>query len=269
MNRTLRRTLVALCLLCGLFVTGYLGRAAAQRPAAAPPTGPVTLEQLQGGLPSPSPALAGGPGPRLVADEREHDFGMVMQGSKSRHVFAIRNVGDREARIEAVRSSCGCTATVLSQKVVPPGGRTEVQAEFSAGSARGRFHKTIRVLSDDPASPLVLGVAGKVLPKFRVEPELTLFGRVKPGTEVRRRVRIVAADPGVPFRGGPALGSNLALEAGPPRPVPGEPGVWSVELVARPRDASANLTGVLMLPTGDALSPYASVRVAGEVEGAP
>lgn len=271
MNRNLRRILVAVCMVCGLFMTAYLARAAATRPVPSPTSPPISLEQFQAlGTPQPLQATRpDGPSPRLTVAEKDHDFGVVLQGEKVRHVFVIKNEGTETAHIANVRSSCGCTATVLSDKVVPPGGTTEVAAEFSAGAARGSFHKSVRVLSDDPSSPLVLGVGGKVVPLFRVEPEITLFGRLEPGGTAKRQIRIVGATPEARFAGGPPRATNLDIEVGEARPVPGEPSTWVVELTARPKDARSNLTGLLLLPTGDNAAPYVNVRVAGDVEGAP
>lgn len=270
MNRNLRRVLVAVCMVCGLFMTAYLARAAATRSAPSPTAPPLSLEQFQMlGTPQAPAPRPDGSGPRLTVQEKDHDFGVVLQGEKVRHVFVIRNEGTETAHIQNVRSSCGCTATVLSSKEVPPGGTTEVAAEFSAGAARGSFHKKVRVLSDDPSSPLVLGVAGKVVPLFRVEPEITLFGRLEPGQTAKRQIRIVGAKPEVRFAGGPPRATNLDIEVGEAKPVAGEPSTWTLDLTAQPKDARSNLTGLLLLPTGDNSAPYVNVRVAGEVEGAP
>ena len=203
-----------------------------------------------------------------MADSSEHAFGTVLQGERVTHVFTLRNEGDRPAHIEKVRSSCGCTATMLSTKLVPPGGSARVQTVFSAGGARGSFRKTVHVTSDDPGSPLILRIAGKVAPLYRVEPELTLFGRVAPGGTERRTVRVVPARPDLPLTPGPVRVRDLAVEVLAVRPLSDPPGAWALDLVARPRTAGDTLTGAVWLPTGNAGAPIAVLRVVGDVEGA-
>lgn len=267
MNPTLRQVLRAVVVVCGVFMTAWLATAAAQAPP--PPAPRLSMELLESHLqPPPSPADPTGPGPRLVATSKAHDFGEVLQGSKAEHVFEFRNQGDREAHIQEVTSSCGCTATVLSTKVVPPGGTARVRAVYSAGGARGRFEKTLRVVSDDPSSPLVLRVAGRVSPLIRVEPELVFFGRVAPGATRRQSVRLAAARPDVVFQPALPKRTTLAVDAEGLRPVPGHPGSWELDLVARPEQPGDVLSGTVLVPTGNGESPYAVLNVAGDVEGA-
>lgn len=259
MHPTLRRILIALVLLCGTFMTSWLSFAAAQAPE--PPAEALALGQAS---PSPEPT-AGGPVPGLVADQAEHDFGTVLSGQKATHVFTLTNSGPQAVQILEVRSSCGCTTAVLSARTVEPGGKAELRAVFSAGGARGRFRKTVKVRTDAPGPPLKLAVYGKVLPRFRVEPELLLFGRVAPGQTRSGTVRLTAARPEAGFRPGEVRTQGLAVEVRSPRPVPGQPGAWTLEVVARPRSAGDRLDGVVLVGTGDGEAPFATVRVSGDV----
>ena len=43
--------------------------------------------------------------PKIVALEKEHDFGKVKEGTSLEHVFRIRNQGDRELVIEKASGS--------------------------------------------------------------------------------------------------------------------------------------------------------------------
>ncbi len=61
--------------------------------------------------------------PNLQFDNPKYDFGEVFQGGKVRHVFEFVNEGDEALYIDRVRSSCGCTAVLISEKNIPPGGK--------------------------------------------------------------------------------------------------------------------------------------------------
>lgn len=259
MNRTLRRALVVVVVVCSVLIAALA--------AAAPRAPRLPQRALQ---PASSAAEEGpaprrdGPGPRLVPEQGVHDFGTVMQGDKVRHVFVLRNEGTETAHLGAVKTSCGCTASVLSQKEIPPGERGEVQVEFKAGSSKGRFRKTIRVSSDDPSSPLTLAIEGRTQPLVGVEPELVLFGRVGPGEEVRRRVTVKAHKPGLALDP-KARPTSLAIRLEAVRQV--SPQEWTVDLVAHPEKLGDNLNGVLMLASGHEASPWIRIRTAGQAEG--
>ena len=51
-------------------------------------------------------------GPKLVAQQDEHDFGDIKQGEKVTHVFVLTNSGGDLLTISNVNASCGCTAAL-------------------------------------------------------------------------------------------------------------------------------------------------------------
>ena len=117
--------------------------------------------------------------PVLQASEPKYDFGEVFQGEKVRHVFEFVNEGDETLKIERVRSSCGCTAVMVSEKSIPPGGKGELQANFDSARFRGSVSKTIYLYSNDPVSPVVqFYIKGKVLETVVVNPAQINFGKV-------------------------------------------------------------------------------------------
>ena len=263
MNASLRRVLMVVVVVCGAFDATWLATAAILNAPAevAPQPGEVVPSNSP-----PGPPRAGSAS-RLVSEQSDHDFGVILQGRKADHVFLLQNRGDLPSRIAEVKASCGCTATDLSTSVVPTGGTARLKVTFSAGGARGRFRKTVQVFSDDPDSPLTLKVSGTVTPLFRVEPELVLFGRVVPGQAERRSARIVAAGPEVPMAPRLPRVADLALRVEGLRAV--GPGAWVVDLVACPQAGTDLLDGAVLVPTGNGEAPFASIRVSGDVGAAP
>jgi len=258
MSAAWRRFLVAVVVVCGLFNATWLATAALQEPPD-----PASLPPLaEAPVPSPFPM-----DPRLGTDHPAHDYGVVLQGRRSEHIFELRNQTDVPTRITEVKASCGCTATTLSSPRVPAGGAVQLRVTFAAGGARGRFGKTVQVFSDSPRSPLVLRVSGTVVPLFRVEPEMVLFGRVAPGRTRRHGVRIVAASPEVRMVCAAPRIDGLAVRVENLRQR--SPGLWTVDLVACPQGPTDRLEGAVRVPTGNGEAPYASIRVSGDVEGGP
>ncbi len=54
---------------------------------------------------TPAGAAPSGPAPKLVFAEMSHDFGTVVAGQTVEHVFAFRNEGKGELRLEKPRGS--------------------------------------------------------------------------------------------------------------------------------------------------------------------
>lgn len=117
--------------------------------------------------------------PDLQVKEPRFDFGEVTQGDKVPHVFEFVNAGDENLVIEKVQSSCGCTAVLLSEKVIPPGGRGELKASFDSTRFRNNISKTIYLYSNDPVNPVLqLHIKGRVLETIAIEPAQVHFGSI-------------------------------------------------------------------------------------------
>jgi hypothetical protein len=123
-----------------------------------------------------APAIAA---PDMQFAERTFDFGEVYQGEKVPHVYSFENRGDSDLIIDRVRSSCGCTAVLLSDKTVAPGDKGEIKASFDSTRFRGAINKTIYLYSNDPVNPVLqLHLKGQVLEVVAVVPAQVNFGRL-------------------------------------------------------------------------------------------
>ena len=92
-----------------------------------------------------------GKGPKIRFDNDKMDFGKVKQGKVLTHVFKIINEGDETLTIDRVRTSCGCTAVLVSKKEIPPGEEGELKVTFNTRGYGGKLSKYIYVDSNDPA----------------------------------------------------------------------------------------------------------------------
>jgi hypothetical protein len=78
------------------------------------------------------------------------DFGAIYKGDKIDRKVTIKNVGTETLVIERVQPSCGCTATLLEEKNIPPGKTTSLSIGFDSKNFTGVVHKSVTVFSNDP-----------------------------------------------------------------------------------------------------------------------
>src|SRR5262249_56136315 len=97
------------------------------------------------GLAAPRGGRADDGQPKLGIAQPVFDFGDVDQGAKVEHTFALTNTGDAELRIDHVKSSCGCTVAVASERDVPPGGEGRVTVTLDTARMSGRGPKIVTV----------------------------------------------------------------------------------------------------------------------------
>jgi Protein of unknown function (DUF1573) len=92
-------------------------------------------------------------GPKIVFQEKEYDFGTVVQGEKVKHSFVVTNTGDDTLKIGNVHASCGCTAALPDKKELLPGESTNIKVEFNSTGRTGSQVKYISVKSNDKETP--------------------------------------------------------------------------------------------------------------------
>jgi hypothetical protein len=113
-------------------------------------------------------------------------------GEEVEHTFTFRNVGGALLTVEKVRTSCGCTAALISDKEIPPGGTGEIKTTFRTKGYQGDVKKSLTVESNDPENELVrLTMGGKVLSEVSVWPRYLNWESIEQGDPPRpRRISI-------------------------------------------------------------------------------
>jgi len=85
---------------------------------------------------------------------------------------------------------------LVSAKVVPPGGETQVKATVSTANRRGHLKKTVTVMSNDPETPkLTLSLEAEIITDLNVTPDRISFGQVGKGEKAEQDVVIQSSDP--------------------------------------------------------------------------
>lgn len=209
------------------------------------------------------PAAALASGPKIVVEDADFNFGEVFQGRKLDHTFRFRNAGDATLVVDKVRSSCGCTAALLSSQQIPPGGSGEIRTTFDSGRFRGLVVKTIYLYVNDPQQPVAqFHLRGTVKPELVMAPEQADFGRLTPGRSAE--VRITLTNQGeqeitlaTPETTSPELQAELT---GTSLPVGS-----SVQLLvkAKAREGKPRLSGYVMIKTSSPQIPELRLPVHG------
>ena len=103
--------------------------------------------------------------PKIGIDTTIYDFGKIKEGTEATHIFEITNKGDSILNILKVRSSCGCTAVLLTKKQIAPGEKAKLKVSYNTKGRLGKFKKRVYLYSNDPSSPkLILIIKGVVEP---------------------------------------------------------------------------------------------------------
>jgi len=168
--------------------------------------------------------------PKIQFNEETWDFGKVKQGDILTHEFVFKNIGEAPLSILKVRTSCGCTAALVSEQKIAPGKEGRVKVTFNSGGYADRLVKSIYVDSDDPARPSAeLTVSAEIdtppQPKIEVDRYNLDMGLLLEGEDLQTRITIknvgeleLAVDASKErasfFRGGKAVSFPLKIAAG-------------------------------------------------------
>ncbi|HQQ97598.1 MAG TPA: DUF1573 domain-containing protein [Cyclobacteriaceae bacterium] len=100
----------------------------------------------------------------LVFREKMHDFGEV---DEDRGVvdfeFQFTNSASRPIRVIKVDASCGCTIAGWTKEPVTPGKTGLIKASYNPAGRPGYFNKTLTVITDWDANPILLQIKGQVV----------------------------------------------------------------------------------------------------------
>lgn len=90
---------------------------------------------------------------KIVFPETQHDFGVVQEGKKVEYTFKFTNMGNGNLEIKDIKTSCGCTAALVSSEKLEPGQNGTLKIELDTTNRLGRMSRTITVTSNDPSEP--------------------------------------------------------------------------------------------------------------------
>ncbi|BCA78974.1 DUF1573 domain-containing protein [Desulfuromonas sp. AOP6] len=128
------------------------------------------------------PGVALAQEPRLLAESTDFRFGEIYQGQQLEHSFRLENTGDGPLLVEKIRSSCGCTAALLSDYQIQPGQSAQLRVTFDSTRFRGPVVKTVYVYTNDPRHRVAqFYLRGQVTPELVLEPTRVDLGALESG----------------------------------------------------------------------------------------
>ena len=152
--------------------------------------------------------------PHLALEDAVFDFGTVERGVPVDHTFRLPNRGGAELRVEHVKSSCGCTVAVVSERDIPPGAEGRIAVTLDTARLAGRTTKPVSVYTNDPDAPVVsLSLTGQVTADLVVTPSPLYLGHVRRGDAARHEVMITPGRPGAAYTVERVEHTNPAIRA--------------------------------------------------------
>ncbi|MEK7072143.1 MAG: DUF1573 domain-containing protein [Patescibacteria group bacterium] len=101
-------------------------------------------------------------GPAINITPQTYDLGTVVYGDVAKHIFTIKNVGDKPLEILKLATSCGCTKVSVADqdKIILPGESVDMIVTFDPAvhkddSDLGELSRIIYVTTNDPQNPKV------------------------------------------------------------------------------------------------------------------
>lgn len=93
-------------------------------------------------------------GAQLSWDRTEVALDMEPEQHSIRASFNVTNEGTEPVRITRIKTSCGCTGSVVDRKIIPPGESTEIIGTFNRGKRQGLNTNRLQVYIDGEIQPV-------------------------------------------------------------------------------------------------------------------
>jgi len=124
-------------------------------------------------------------------DGTTHDFGTVARGAKVEHTFTIENIYEEDAEIAEVRSTCGCTTTKISKRLLKTWDKARIVTVVDTRNYRGQKDSTLTVVFKQPFPAEVrLHIHCYIRSDVVVQPGVVRFDSVSQGADAERKVTI-------------------------------------------------------------------------------
>lgn len=94
-----------------------------------------------------------GKNPKLTLNKTSYDFGNIMEGKVVDAKIGFKNEGSGVLLISDVKTSCGCTAVLLSSKALQPGETGNISIELDTANREGKLTRTVTLYTNDPKQP--------------------------------------------------------------------------------------------------------------------
>ncbi|MFP4156698.1 MAG: DUF1573 domain-containing protein [Opitutales bacterium] len=128
---------------------------------------------------------------QLVWDRTEVELEMEPDQKDIRAAFRVTNKGEDTVRINRIKSSCGCTGSIIDRKILEPGEATEVIGTFHRGRREGLNRNRLEVFIDDEKTPVAtLQMTVKIPRLIEATPQIVYWSPTQAKTPRQVRVKL-------------------------------------------------------------------------------
>ena len=126
---------------------------------------------------------------RLEWDRTEARIELKPGEEDARAKYIVTNKGEETVRIARLKTSCGCTGSMLDRKIIEPGESTTITGTFHKGKRQGLNHNKLQVYLDNQPDPVAtLHMIVQVPKLVEAQPQIVYWNPSTSKTE--RRIRI-------------------------------------------------------------------------------
>ncbi|MGC6424025.1 MAG: DUF1573 domain-containing protein [Lentimonas sp.] len=125
----------------------------------------------------------------LTWDQTEARIELKPDEKEARATFTVTNNGDKPVRIARIKTSCGCTGSIVNRKIVEPGKSAEIVGTFHKGKRQGLNHNRLEVfIENQPNAIATLHMIVQIPELINLQPKILYWNNESKKTE--RPVRI-------------------------------------------------------------------------------
>jgi hypothetical protein len=121
------------------------------------------------------------PLPRAQVDQKKHNFGIMDPLQEGTYSFTIRNAGQVPLELTPGSTTCKCTLSELSRRVIPPGQSGEVQLTWNTGRKDIFYSHGATIHTNDPLLRKIdFRIEGTVRVQLGASPPELLLDGIEP-----------------------------------------------------------------------------------------
>jgi len=169
-----------------------------------------------------------------IVEGTSHDWGTMYKGEVMDKKLTIKNVGTDTLVIASVNASCGCTAAMLSEKIIPPQKTGNVSISFNSQNFSGKVKKNVTITSNDKDDPsLIVSFGINILEELVLNPKILVFRDLKKGEQQEQTIVVKNnSDSIIAFQSWKSENKNLDVQFPQTGIAPGKEGTLTVKFNA-------------------------------------
>lgn len=114
----------------------------------------------------------------LSWDKTEVDMEMEPDQKEAHACFTVTNISDQTLRIKDIKTSCGCTQSIIKGKILEPGAKSEIIGIFNKGKRRGKNINKLRVYIEGFSEPVATLSMNVYIPSLiSAKPEIVYWSK--------------------------------------------------------------------------------------------